>query len=266
MPAFNKYSTDGGANFIDVEDRNAVHWADNAILGAKNLLKNTAYSRTINNVVWTVNADGSITANGKATGGNSALYIHGVDGTFINDLPSRELIFSGCPSGGSINSYWMDFRYRIGSSTTNQFLNDTGSGATISWDDTKKYDIVRCFIKDGYTADNVTFYPMIRLASDTDSTYESYTMTNKELTEYIQKRVLSSSDNLNDITDTGIYGATSAPTNSPAGETYYTLIVQKTASSDIRQIIMRHTGIYIRYYGGSPAHWSGWYKVTLTAI
>ena len=28
MSEFNKYSTDGGATFIDVEDSNAVHWGD----------------------------------------------------------------------------------------------------------------------------------------------------------------------------------------------------------------------------------------------
>ena len=38
-------------------------------------------------------------------------------------------------------------------------------------------------INDGVTVNNLTVYPMVRLASDTDNTYVPYAMTNKELTD-----------------------------------------------------------------------------------
>ena len=38
-------------------------------------------------------------------------------------------------------------------------------------------------IKNGTTVSNKMFYPMLRLASDPDDTYQPYAMTNRELTE-----------------------------------------------------------------------------------
>jgi hypothetical protein len=38
-------------------------------------------------------------------------------------------------------------------------------------------------VRKGQTVNDVTLYPMLRLASDTDSTYQPYAMTNRELTE-----------------------------------------------------------------------------------
>ena len=81
--------------------------------------------------------------------------------------------------------------------------------------------------------------------------------------------MLTSADTLKNITETGIYGITSAPTDSPEGVSYCTLLVQKTTNGDIRQIIFKggvNTAIYVTSYGGNPATWSSWVKFTGTVV
>lgn len=109
---------------------------------------------------------------------------------------------------------------------------------------------------------------MARLASDTDATYEPYAMTNQELTAAVfKKRDLTSADNLNDIIESGIYSATSSPTNTPENRSWYTLIVDAQSDASIRQMILSGgNAIYLRSMGGSPAAWGDWYKYTGTAV
>ena len=77
-------------------------------------------------------------------------------------------ILSGCPSGGSSSSYRID---TFGTGVPN--TPDYGSGATFTASGNSQY--VRIIIKSGYAIQgSLIFYPMIRLASITDSTYEPY--------------------------------------------------------------------------------------------
>ena len=108
---------------------------------------------------------------------------------------------------------------------------------------------------------------MLRLATDTDSTYQPYAMTNRELTEKVfEKGVLTSSDDLDDIKETGIYSATTSPTHSPDSLQYFTLIVKKRDNTDIKQMIFMAGFIYTRRYGGSPLSWGSWYKFSGTVV
>ena len=43
--------------------------------------------------------------------------------------------------------------------------------------------MVQIVVKNGASISNLTFKPMLRLASDPDDTYQPYAMTNRELTE-----------------------------------------------------------------------------------
>jgi hypothetical protein len=80
-------------------------------------------------------------------------------------------------------------------------------------------------------------------------------------------KTITSSDDLNNIKETGIYGITTSPTNAPESVTYCTLIVQKTSDSDVRQIIYRFSSggqnIYMRAFGTA---WTQWAKFTGTII
>lgn len=148
-----------------------------AALGAKNLLKVTSATQTINGVTFTVNNDQTITVNGTNTGTSTALFV-------INDIPLQSEIaytLSGCPSGGSSATYY------IGSlDTTNwkEFTTDIGNGGTATLNEPKTIRF-RIGIRSGVTVNNLVFKPMLRRAEITDSTYVPYAPTNRELYEMI---------------------------------------------------------------------------------
>ena len=168
-----------------------MSYADNGVLGAKNL-NSMPYSTstnpvTENGITWTRNADGSVTANGTATA-NTFYYCHyrlHPSNKFV--LKNGNYIFSGCPSGGGDGKYWA-----YCDCTKNGSLRilgvDYGNGVsiTLNGDDNDANSVklsVVLTVRSGYTANNLTFYPMLRLAEDTDTTYQPYAMTNKELTD-----------------------------------------------------------------------------------
>lgn len=130
----------------------------------KNLLPKYVINPSVyNNVVFTVNADGSVKAVGKASATcNAGNQITGLDGEFI---------LTGCPAGGSASTYqiWI-FDVTQNSATG---ITDTGNGSTGTLIGDHTYNI-RIRIQSGYTIDQ-TFYPMLRPASIADSTYEPYT-------------------------------------------------------------------------------------------
>lgn len=129
------------------------------ILGAKNLLKIETNNATSNSVRLTVNDDGSLTINGTATPSAAYFVIMNHDfgdyrfATDGNSNANAQYILSGLP--------------------TNPYLYMT-------------YDVankrVALVLASNHTADNVTFYPMIRPKGIEDDTYVPYTKTNKELT------------------------------------------------------------------------------------
>lgn len=143
-------------------------------LGAKNILKNNTTSQTVNGVTFTVNEDGSVTANGTASNTTwLALY--------RSAIPMGNYILSGCPNGGGDNTYRMQLRKY--SDSTDVTAKDTGNGSRFEIEDSTIEYVVHIGVSKGRTVNNLTFYPMIRYASITDDTYEPYSMTNKELTD-----------------------------------------------------------------------------------
>ncbi len=121
-----------------------------------NLLENTAESQTVNGVTFTVNEDKSITVKGTAT---DLAYINVGSYTF-----DEKVILSGCPSGGSANTYNL---YAYGTSLLGR---DIGSGAEIQANEQAD---IRLMVASGVTIDK-TFYPMIRKASVQNDRYMPY--------------------------------------------------------------------------------------------
>lgn len=143
--------------------------------GAKNMLKNTGTTTTVGEVTFTVNADGSVTAdsNGVATTANCDFDIN--NGAYA-DIPSgKNVILTGCPAGGS-NSTYQIIAYQKSKA-------DSGSGTAFTTTESNRM-YIRIF--SGVTVDNLTFYPMIREANIADATYVPYAPTNRELYEMIQ--------------------------------------------------------------------------------
>lgn len=153
---------------------------------SKNLLPNDLITTTYRGITYTKNSDGSITCTGSVSVGYSysEVYLY-----FQNSIPDGNYILSGCPSGGSESTYrailWdsdTGARAKAWDGTTNS-SSDTGSGSEVQVIASHKmgYNIIIY----GSITGTLTFYPMIRLASITDSTYVPYAKTNVELTKNI---------------------------------------------------------------------------------
>ena len=129
----------------------------------KNLLQNTGTSKTENGITWTLNADGSVKCVGTATA-NSLFVVN----TF-NFESDKTYILTGCPSGGATSTKWqIQILADLSGGATKV---ETGTGETISGLSGQYY--VRLVVRSGNTVD-FTWYPMICLASITDSTYQPY--------------------------------------------------------------------------------------------
>lgn len=134
----------------------------------KNLLKNTANSQTINGVTFTVNDDGSVTANGTATDAVYFYLIRNDSKSVYSDIVGK--VISGC-NGGSDGTYGIYVTY-YNQNTNIQDIANFGGSTVIPENSGASYFSFYIYIWKGYTANNLTFYPMIRLASETDDTYE----------------------------------------------------------------------------------------------
>ena len=169
----------------DITDLDRVDWESNGILGAKNLLnitlsklKEDNTNGTWNNNVYTFNG-GTYTILTNEIGNVVEVL---VNGTFTNTTTLRvyystplsfpyKVIFNGCPEDGSFSTYQLDINAGARA--------DRGNGLLLS-ENEQINDI--CFRVTQGTYSNVSFKPMIRVASDTDATFQPYSMTNQELT------------------------------------------------------------------------------------
>ena len=132
----------------------------------KNLLPYpyNGFVHTDRGITWTDNKDGTVTANGTATS-DAAFYFNEK-----HIFKAGNYILNGCPSGGSNSSY----RIQLANSDWTVNYLDIGDGASVTLEENTKLEQFRIFIAKGTTVPNLTFKPMLRLASDTDSTYEPY--------------------------------------------------------------------------------------------
>ncbi len=116
-------------------------------------------SKTYNGVTWTVNSDGSVTANGTATSGNSVYYFI-YNSQKITYEPNEYYWYRACPAGGSTDTYWA---YLSMMDETGAWKNDAGNeiGNGSYWiKDTAYFIRFQANIKEGYTANNLVFKPI----------------------------------------------------------------------------------------------------------
>ena len=147
-------------------------------MGAKNLLENNGATQTISGVAFTKNNDGSVTVNGTATANIN--YDINTEYAF-----EAESILTGTPSDAPANLFLYSYPVNTPSSGGSQ-KTDNGTGATLDYPEANILRI-RIYMASGVTASNVVFKPMIRLAADTDSTYQPYAKTNQQLTTEINE-------------------------------------------------------------------------------
>lgn len=113
-----------------------------------------------NGITWS-SSNGAVTATGTAT--DLSVF------NYYVSLPAGDYIFTGCPSGGNMDTGY--FIRIIGNELT--LLNDDGKGGLFSLE-TPTEITIRMVVRSGNTVNNVVFKPMVRIATDTDTTYEPY--------------------------------------------------------------------------------------------
>lgn len=140
---------------------------------SKNLLDNIYPTQTISGVTFTVNSDKSVTVNGTAS--DTAMFLIGP-----TTLDAGLYILNGCPQNGSTE------KYAIWASVAGDNHFDVGYDYPFEVKDKVAFN-TRIVIYKGFTANNLTFYPMIRPASIKDNTYEPYVASVKSLICNIEK-------------------------------------------------------------------------------
>lgn len=127
---------------------------------------------TVNNGTFTVNTDDggnvtSIKANGTFNANSFIIIEKG------NLQKYNGMILNGCPSGGSGSTYNIKVQKATGDYAV--YATDTGNGYTLPDSITSDNAIVFISINGGYNAQNLMFYPMIRLSTETDTAFAPYT-------------------------------------------------------------------------------------------
>ena len=132
-------------------------------------------SCTHNGVTFTINTDSkgnvtSITRTGTATG-FAFLRISG-----LSSFSGAFILNGGKDANNMV--------YIQNETTSTQLVVSTGNDVSITL--TPTADIINCIIgANPGTSDEQLFYPLLRLASDTNPTFAPYAMTNRELTEAV---------------------------------------------------------------------------------
>ena len=157
-------SFNGGLRFTEM-----LGASEQATTTGKNLLPQRSNSGTNNGITFTQNADGSITVNGTATG--KADFLLGAKGNTLANLPNGKYTLTGCPKGGSLSTYRLLFWNYDG---TNVSANDLENGVTFEKTNTIADYNIAISVASGTTVNNLVFYPMLRLAENTDATFEPY--------------------------------------------------------------------------------------------
>ena len=138
--------------------------------GGKNLISYPYYetTKTMNGIEFTDNGDGTITANGTAT--ETAKF----RAKFWNENPCGPGVYyvSGCPAGGSDNTYCINFAAKYNEEIIGDTL-DYGEGFQINAPNGIDKFYAYIIIKSGVTVSDLVFKPQLELGT-TATEYEQY--------------------------------------------------------------------------------------------
>lgn len=130
-----------------------------------NSTKNKAnwYSRNIsvNGISYVINNDGTVTANGTASGrAGTQLSLD------VSNIKNGRYVLSGCPSGGKVDGTILYDLYMYDHTLGQRVVSgeDTGEGLVFDWTVDKTHDYsIMVDIRSGTTANNLVFKPMLSL-------------------------------------------------------------------------------------------------------
>ena len=130
----------------------------------KNLLPNNATNQTMNGVTFTKNNDGSITINGTST---SVIKYQICNAGEIQLEPNDYILSS---KNNIPSSMWLTFR----SHSVDMIALTNKNVGRFTLTKNSVDGNVYIYISSGVTVNNLTIYPMVRIANITDDTYEPY--------------------------------------------------------------------------------------------
>ena len=187
MANANFFSPDGGITRYPLEDTEGRTTYEEEVHGI-NLLKlnladikawNTAgtwneNAYTLDNTTYTFNSDKTVTVNSSAaTTGISKIFLQRYD---IPIEAGKRYILSGCPSGGSSTTFYLQAQLR--KNGTNVYDGtDMGNGLEFPYYDNDNTDGNNCIaiiVRNGVTVSNQTFRPMLTEAQYAGIPYRPY--------------------------------------------------------------------------------------------
>lgn len=166
--------------------------------GAKNLIPYPYYhtSKTTAGITVTDNGDGTLTFDGTSTSSAVIFRLTNNDTNIKIPLNKDKYILTWVDSSEHKRYFRIDIAL-VKSDETTIVVN--GELGVINIDNTngeyKGIYAVTVWSGNNRTVSNLTFKPMLRLAADTDNTYQPYAKTNRQLTEAI-----------GDLSQTGLTG------------------------------------------------------------
>lgn len=169
-------------------NRDCVGYAVNTKLGAHNFAVCTATTgQSLQGVTYAINTDKSINASWSSTPAGNAAFLYSSAGSTKLEAGVAYTL-TGCPKGGAWSAGNYKWRVFILNSSSATIAEDIGNGASFTPTTTDTYTVYCAVAQHAGASGNLTFKPLIKLASDTDPTYAPHAMTNRELTENQVKR------------------------------------------------------------------------------
>lgn len=167
----------GAINEVDSE---CVKWSENNVLGAKNLLKYPyENSYKVHRAVTFSDYDGKGAIKANGTNDNTGVSWMRIE--YGLKLEEGIYLFTG----GISSDYYFGIRSMNSSGTETILGEDKGSGfiITVSSSDAENLSYnFYVYVDRNKSADNVIYYPMLRLASITDNKWMPYAESNRNLT------------------------------------------------------------------------------------
>lgn len=235
--------------------------------GAKNVSLAKFATQTLSKVTFTANPDGTVTAtsDGAATGAanlpSTTFLLKAGTYTFTcTETPQRDVTY---------DSYVYDVTASRTIARDNP--NDSpGNVFTLSQDTNVR---INCRVAKNHTVSGLIFKPMIRRVEITDSTYQPYAPTNRQLFEaaYRASTMLSDNVDLDTLKTGGIYHGANSVGNSAVhmpvdtGSFNFTLMVIETGDFVIQVFKQLNASgdphLFIRRFYIYNTSWDAWYSL-----
>lgn len=141
---------------------------------SKNLIPYPHFHTTMDNngIKYTDNGDGTINANGTSTAQANYSIKNRITENYV--VKKGKYILTGCPQGGSRNTYCLELGKSNASNGFELIGVDSGDGFEFEIEEDTSNVGVTFTVTSGVKLDNVVIKPMIRLASIKDDSYEPY--------------------------------------------------------------------------------------------